>query len=138
MNRVAFENSGHCIMTETMSLRSRWQKQALVWALVMTVSLGAWSKPAGASLHFQDGNSLLEMCREQSLWLQCLGYVQGVVDHWEDWRESQRLPPCLPGEAQGQQIVDAVVKYLVAHPQQLGWNGDLLVLSAILQTWCPQ
>ena len=105
-------------------------------ALILMASL-AFAPPAKASMHFHDGNSLLEMCRDQSLWLQCLGYVQGVVDHWEDWRESQRLPPCLQGDVQGQQIVDALVSYLEAHPQQRGWNGDLLVLVAVGQTWCP-
>ena len=113
------------------------QRRAVVAALALAASLTAFSAPAKASLHFHDGNSLLEMCRDSNLWLQCLGYVQGVVDHWEDWRESQRLPPCLPGEVQGKQIVDAHVNYIVAHPQQRGWNGDLLVLTAVGQTWCP-
>ena len=114
------------------------QGRAIVAALIMAASLAAHSGPARASLHFHDGSSLLEMCRESSLWLQCLGYVQGVVDHWEDWRESQRLPPCLPGEVQGQQIIDALVGYLAAHPERRGWNGDLVVLDAVGQTWCPR
>ena len=111
-------------------------RSRVVPALILTLSL-AFAPPAKASMHFHDGNSLLEMCRDSSLWLQCLGYVQGVVDHWEDWRESRRMPPCIRGEVQGQQIVDALVSYLVAHPQQLGWNGDLLVLVAVGNTWCP-
>ena len=91
------------------------------------------SNRAGAA-NFMNGNRLLDLCRG-TLVLECLGYVQGVVDDLEDARVAFQRAPCLHEGVTVGQVKDATLNYLVAHPEHRDWSAAALVGLAVEGAW---
>jgi hypothetical protein len=82
--------------------------------------------------------------RNALMYGQCFGTISGVVMMTEVLRQAQaagkaQLDPALcvaiPGETTILQLVDAVVKYGEAHPDQAGERFEVLTFSAFRDAW---
>jgi hypothetical protein len=91
---------------------------------------------------FLDGNKLLALCEAADLDSRsvCNTYVQGVVDEWRYARflnavdEGKDPHVCAP-EAVGNQLADAVVNYLKAHPGDRNKPAAVAVTQSIIEAW---
>jgi hypothetical protein len=82
--------------------------------------------------------------RNALMYGQCFGMISGVVMMMEVLRQAQaagkaELDPALcvaiPGDTTILQLVDAVVKYGEAHPDQTGDRLEVLTFSAFRDAW---
>lgn len=92
-----------------------------------------------------DGNTLKQNC-EDGFKEACVFYIAGVHDTLvgtasEFYRKTSVRHPvlyCIPSNVTYQQFADIVVKYMRENPEILHHSGDLVVLSAGLDTFpCP-
>jgi hypothetical protein len=82
--------------------------------------------------------------RNALMYGQCFGMISGVVMMMEVLRQAQaagkaQLDPALcvaiPGDTTILQLVDAVVNYGDAHPDQLGDRFEVVAFSALRDAW---
>ena len=109
-------------------------------SILLALALLLASLPASAA--FMDGNELHEMCTSQNEWerLQCLGYLQGVVDGQTYVQQfwSSPLSYCANPTTTVGQVTDTVKMYLADHPE--AWHNDAasLVTAALREAFpCP-
>jgi hypothetical protein len=89
------------------------------------------------------GNFLLEQCAApiSESRLMCTSYILGYVDATVMWNaNASGIPICIPSEEViARQIVDVVVKWLKAHPQDRDRAAAILVADALEEAWpCKQ
>jgi hypothetical protein len=91
-----------------------------------------------------DAKQTMANSRNALMYGQCFGMISGVVMMMEVLRQAQaagkaKLDPALcvaiPGETTILQLVDAVVKYGEAHPDQTGERFEVLTFSAFRDAW---
>jgi len=86
-----------------------------------------------------DAGTLVRLCAQDTA--PCLGYIVGVADSYASaLAASNRLQVfCIPPTATNEQIRQAALRYLTAHPEQAGANAALVVLSALRAAYpCAQ
>jgi Rap1a immunity proteins len=101
--------------------------------LVFTMLVAA----QGGIPSFRDGNKLLALCEgDQAVPADCIIYIEGVADEWRffNYLTEQDKPVCA-ADARGNQIRDAVVNYLKAHPENRNDPAAALISKAIMQAW---
>jgi hypothetical protein len=86
---------------------------------------------------FLDGNALYEFCTSSNdlEQMQCLGYVMATADYVNLLRLYNHQPQCIPAEPSGRQVVDVVLNYLRARPQDRNLDGVFLVGAALSNAW---
>lgn len=104
---------------------NRWMVLYGMWNLIKRTAavVCAVSCFAPAQAGWMSGNALLDNCtsKDEVVQLVCYGYVKGVVDATNMSGVSKGLaagPITTPNGTTGQQMVDIVIKYLQAHPEQ--------------------
>src|SRR5262249_11188381 len=107
--------------------------RVLLFAVGLSACVCSWGNAAYA--FFRSGNDLLQTCQNQSTYLICLGYVEGVVDDWDEYRTANRKATCIPVGVAAKQVADIVVNYLNAHPEVRHWEAPLLIVLAVSQAW---
>jgi hypothetical protein len=67
----------------------------------------------------------------------CLGYVIGSVDSWASALMAAGRPQvvCIPAGANNDQITQATVRYIRAHPEEAGSNAAAVVFAALKATF---
>ena len=86
---------------------------------------------------FLDGNKLLTLCEgDQAVPTDCIIYIEGVADEWRfvNYLTEPDKPVCAAC-ARGNQIRDAVVNYLKAHPENRDDPAAALISKAIMEAW---
>jgi hypothetical protein len=63
----------------------------------------------------------------------CLGYVIGATDSWAAALAAAGRPQvvCIPAGANNDQITQATVRYLRAHPEEGGLNAAVVIFAAL-------
>ena len=63
----------------------------------------------------------------------CLGYVIGSTDAWASALTAAGRPQviCIPVGANNDQITQAAVRYLRAHPEEAGSNASVVIFAAL-------
>lgn len=63
----------------------------------------------------------------------CLGYVVGSTDSWAGALAAAGRPQviCIPAGTNNDQITQATVRYLRAHPEEGGLNAAVVIFSAL-------
>jgi len=109
--------------------------KVVVFALVMTASMGVQGESLDTGDSFETGSSILETC-ESEVWYNkgyCSGYIIGVSDTADTlalWDGSPVLI-CIPDGVTAGQLWKVVVKYLNENPEKLHFAADSLVLAAL-------
>ena len=113
--------------------------KVVVFALVMTASMGAQGEALDTGESFKTGSSILESCERES-WFNkgyCLGYIIGVSDAantlavWKGFAESI----CTPQGVTSGQLQKVVVNNLNENPEELHLNASSLVLNALSEAF---
>ncbi|HEX8469109.1 MAG TPA: Rap1a/Tai family immunity protein [Allosphingosinicella sp.] len=67
----------------------------------------------------------------------CLGYVIGSTDSWASALAAAGRPQvvCIPPTANNDQVTQAVVRYLRAHPEEGGLNAAIVIFAALKSTF---
>lgn len=67
----------------------------------------------------------------------CLGYVVGSTDSWISAMIVAGRPPviCIPANVNNDQITQATVRYVRAHPEEAGSNASIVVFAALKSTF---
>jgi hypothetical protein len=85
------------------------------------------------------GRSLLAICNENRA--ACLTYVTGAIDGvvMAATLVAGRNPLCLPNDATNLQLMDAVIRYLRAHPEDSDASGAAVVVAGLIGAYpCPR
>lgn len=119
-------------------------KNRLPIAAVIAAAVATPCTPAFAG-DVITGNKLYEWCTtndpataqvSQAL---CLGFVAAISQHVAISRTAPVKPGCVPEDMTTlQQVIDIVIKYLRAHPEQRGVLAAAPVTLAIAQAYCPE
>ncbi|WP_340099020.1 Rap1a/Tai family immunity protein [Sinorhizobium fredii] len=100
----------------------------------------AAATPAAASdyFYFENGNKLLRACDGDAYAKGfCLGYVTGISDALNGFRQVNNLPRCTERMVTTGQARDVVLKYLKDHPEQRHRPAAGLAMTAIVEGFCP-
>lgn len=67
----------------------------------------------------------------------CLGYVIGSTDSWASALTAAGRPQvvCIPAGVNNDQITQATVRYLRAHPEEGGSNAAVVIFAALKATF---
>ena len=67
----------------------------------------------------------------------CLGYVIGSTDSWASALTAAGRPQvvCIPAGANNDQITQATVRYIRAHPEEGGVNAAVVIFAALKATF---
>jgi hypothetical protein len=67
----------------------------------------------------------------------CLGYVIGSTDSWASAMAAAGRPQiiCIPAGANNDQVTQATVRYLRAHPEEGGSNASVVIFAALKATF---
>ncbi|HEX8062736.1 MAG TPA: Rap1a/Tai family immunity protein [Allosphingosinicella sp.] len=67
----------------------------------------------------------------------CLGYVVGSTDSWASAMIVAGRPAviCIPANASNDQITQATVRYIRAHPEEGGSNASIVIFAALKATF---
>lgn len=97
--------------------------------LVLAVAL-LW--PVSVLSEFATGNFLFERCVNDNDKVGCAAYVEGVTDGFTYDRTI-----CVPSDVNitVRQVVDVVVNYLRAHPEQRHYSAPSLAHEALMQAF---
>jgi Rap1a immunity proteins len=86
---------------------------------------------------FLNGNKLLALCEgDHAMPTDCIAYIEGVADDWRfmNYLSDPDTPVCA-ADAVGNQLRDAVVNYLKAHPENRDDPAAALITDAITEAW---
>jgi Rap1a immunity proteins len=63
----------------------------------------------------------------------CLGYVVGATDSWASALAAAGRPQviCIPGAVNNDQVTQATVRYLRAHPEEANANAAVVIFAAL-------
>ncbi|MDO8379060.1 Rap1a/Tai family immunity protein [Phenylobacterium sp.] len=117
----------------------------MIWLLALSIVTAVPPPPAGVP-GYMNGGQFVAMCLAQGPDAEvgavlCLGYLVGSVDQLLA-REARRSPDrrtiCLPKGATAEQVREAVMTQLVAHPEaQVHAAAELIRLSLETEFPCP-
>jgi hypothetical protein len=67
----------------------------------------------------------------------CLGYVVGSVDSWASAMFAAGRPQviCIPPTVNNDQVTQATVRYIRAHPEEAGSNAAVVIFAALKATF---
>jgi len=90
-----------------------------------------------ASADFQDGNSLLERCREAPGFGRgyCFGFVAAVSDVMRRGVSVAGHRACVPSNVTQGQVVSATVQWLEANPDHRDYVAQSLVAAALSEAF---
>lgn len=88
----------------------------------------------------QDHESLTQ--RQQNDLISCLGYIRGTLDTIETWRNIEPRTAdvmvrntCVPNEVSAGQAAKIIIKYLDAHPENLHFDGPVIITLIMRETY---
>jgi len=86
---------------------------------------------------YYTGNELKAFCdsADAADFARCSGYVSGVADEFEVWRDGEKKTECFPSNVTIQQVVDITRKYLDTHPESRNQSAASLIIVSILEAW---
>jgi len=93
-------------------------------------------RPAGPTLPTRvTAKMLSELCAQDRA--VCLGYVIGSTDSWASALTAAGRPQvvCIPAGANNDQITQATVRYVRAHPEEGGSNAAVVIFAALKATF---
>lgn len=67
----------------------------------------------------------------------CLGYIVGSTDSWASAMAAAGRPQviCIPPGTNNEQITQATVRYVRAHPEEAGVNAAVVIFAALKATF---
>ncbi|MFT6310025.1 MAG: hypothetical protein ACJAQS_000386 [Porticoccus sp.] len=107
----------------------------LSFVLTMLISL---SVNAGA---FKSGYAFMQKCSSAKAqdWGICLGYVQGVADSLENFKqwgvELDKGYACFPEQIKGEQLRDAIVLYMADNVDTLPYSAAGISIKALVAAY---
>ncbi len=127
--------------------------RTIICTALMALAIGAANAAVQEDVH--SARSMLPYCRLTAkqtmanarnalMYGQCFGVISGIVLMTELLRQAQaagkaQLDPALcveiPGDTTIVQLVDAVVKYGDAHPEQTSERFEVLAFAAFRSSW---
>ena len=107
------------------------------WLAAVAVIMLLAGAPSAGAARFMTGNDLLTACQVDQLvqQMECLSYVEGAIDEFELMQNLEKRPECLPPGLADDQAREAVVKYLVSHPENRELDASVLVYNALHDAW---
>jgi hypothetical protein len=88
---------------------------------------------------YKTGSDLLRDCgsKDASLKAICVGYVLGIADFLEEFRQHGQQPPCIPKGVGADALAKVVTDFLQSRePIHLREGASSLVSNAIGMRWC--
>ncbi|MCJ8157238.1 Rap1a/Tai family immunity protein [Sphingomonas sp. LaA6.9] len=108
----------------------------LIGAVTIAMSIAISTSPAQAK--WMDGNELLAICdsSDSADKIQCMGYIQGVLDASDSSLGSKEIPPVdTPDNVTAGQLKDIVIAYLKANPEKRHTQASDLVFTALVRAF---
>ena len=113
--------------------RDEFQRAHRLLMVVPLLFASLWASEAHAS--FFTGRMLLDMCQNESKQLECVGYIEGVIDDWRTRNRVSGHAQCLPAGVTEKQVQDVVVKLLVTTPEARDSPADQIIVYAVIKAW---
>jgi hypothetical protein len=103
----------------------------------------AGTSPQETDFRTYSGNILLRDCTPSTdthSYAYCLGYISGLVEGATVEADLRKCKPlfAIPAEADLDQLIDVVVKYLKEHPEQRDVRAQVIALTALKAAFPPK
>lgn len=105
-------------------------------SLVFSSAASAQSKPQGPSVPTRvTAEALSRLCAQDRS--ACLGYVIGATDAWAGALVAAGRPQafCVPAGTTNNQIAEAAVAFVRAHPEEAANNAGIVVFNALITSY---